>query len=119
VPAADEVLDRSLFSACREIARFGLGQRVYAEPLAAPRSPGIPVEPIPNYPQTIFLEAAGVYPNDISPLDGRLFVGGRGLIIGREFGYVHQRTFLGPDDRIRRKIETWTRLGVLPGWLRA
>ncbi|MBS1714934.1 MAG: glycosyltransferase [Armatimonadetes bacterium] len=47
----------------------------------------------------------------------RQFIGDRTMSLGEKCGIVHHLSYCGPDERIRRKIGSWShRREVVPGW---
>lgn len=47
----------------------------------------------------------------------REFEGGRPLLLSPEYGLIHHYSYAGSNERIHRKITTWShRQEVVPGW---
>ena len=51
------------------------------------------------------------------PVAGHQYRGGRHLHLSEDYGIVHHLSWVGPEERIQRKLDSWAHAKeVLPGW---
>ena len=112
IPDGDEVLDEGLASTLRLIAEAGLADRVYAHMDTYWKSARYVVRPRERLTPAILLNLHVATHRQV-----RDFVGGRPLVLGPEYGVIHHLSYAGPDERIQRKLNTWShRLEVVEDW---
>ncbi|MGI8922777.1 MAG: glycosyltransferase [Fimbriimonadales bacterium] len=113
IPDGDEIIEPGLLSTLEEIARHDLADRVYVEWDTYWKSPEYVIRPREGFTPAILLSTSAA-----TPVGKRDFVGGRPLKLSSEYGIIHHLSYVGPDERIKRKISTFSHKNeVLPGWL--
>ena len=114
IPDGDEIIEPSLLSALLTIARNELAERVYVHWDTYWKSPHYVIRPRERFTPCYLLDLRVA-----KPTGGRNFTGGRPLVLGPDYGLVHHLSWVGPESRIQRKLETWGHAKeVLPGWHR-
>jgi glycosyltransferase involved in cell wall biosynthesis len=112
IPDGDELIEPELLESLVKIAQDGLAERVYVCWDTYWKTPEYVIRPREGF-TPCYLIALGL----AQPIGGRHFSGGRGLMLGPEHGLVHHLSWVGPEERIVRKLETWGHATeVLPGW---
>lgn len=112
IPDGDEVIEPELLATLIGIADAGLADRVYVEWDTYWKSPEYVIRPREG-----FVPAMLVKLGTATPVGGRNFEGGRYLRLNGTFGIVHHLSWVGPEERILRKLSTWGHaLEVLPNW---
>ncbi len=112
IPDGDELIEPKLLESLVKIAQDDLAERVYVCWDTYWKTPEYVIRPREGFTPCYLIAL------DIArPIGGRHFSGGRGLLLGPEHGLVHHLSWVGPDERIARKLETWGHASeVLPGW---
>ncbi len=114
IPDGDEVLDESLCLSLVEIAKAGLAERVYAHMDTYWKSARYVIRPREQLTPVILINLEKVEHRYI-----RDYTGGRALTLPPEYGVIHHLSYAGPDERIERKLATWShRHEVQPDWYR-
>jgi hypothetical protein len=112
IPDGDEVLEPELLEALIHIAENELADRVYVEWDTYWKSPEYVIRPRERFTPCMLIDL-----RKVTPVGGRNFEGGRPLFLSAEHGIVHHLSYVGPDARIRRKLDTWGHANeVAPGW---
>lgn len=112
VPDGDEVVEAGLLDHLLRVAKADLADRVYVEWNTYWKSPEYVVRPRePFHPLILFnLRRA-------RQVHIRHYEGGRGLLLPAEYGLIHHLSYAGPDERILRKVTSWSHKDELvPGW---
>jgi len=111
-PDGDEVIEPELLEAMLRIAKGDLADRVMCNFDTYWKSPEYVIRPREAIRPLMLVNLARA-----GHVFCREYEGGRGLILGPEYGLVHHLSYCGPDERIRRKLTTWGhRDEVLDGW---
>jgi GT2 family glycosyltransferase/tetratricopeptide (TPR) repeat protein len=103
VQDGDEVIEPELLDHLLRIAESDLADRVRVRFDTYWKSPEYVIRP-PEYIRPIML----IDPRVVWHRWVRDFEGGRLLVLEEEFGKVHHLSYVGPDERVRRKLETWS-----------
>ncbi len=112
IPDGDEVIEAELLAALVGIADAGLADRVYIEWDTYWKSPEYVIRPREGFVPAMLIKLGTA-----TPVGGRNFEGGRHLLLNGTFGIVHHLSWVGPEERILRKLSTWGHaLEVLPNW---
>ncbi len=112
IPDGDEIIEPALLESLAEIASAGLAERVYVHWDTYWKSPEYVIHPREGFTPCILIDL-----RTANPVGGRNFEGGRQLLLGPEYGIIHHLSYVGPDERILRKITTWGHTNeVIPGW---
>lgn len=100
---ADEVYEPGLLDSLIRIAEADLADRVrcfmdtyWQDPMHVVR------------PREALAPIALVKLDAVQHVHIRDFQGGRELVLGPEHGVIHHLSYAGPDQRVKRKIETWS-----------
>ena len=114
IPDGDEVLEPKLLQSLVEIAQAGIAERVYAHMDTYWKSARYVIRPREQLTPVILIDLDQVEHAHI-----RDYRGGRQLVLGPEYGIIHHLSYAGPDERIERKLETWShRHEVQSDWYR-
>ena len=108
MPDTDEIPEPSLLKALVDIAGCRLAERVYVHMDTYWKHPDCVIRPRERLTPLLMFELAKVHPIDVHMFNGRLYDGGRGPILPPEYGVLHHLSYVGPDERIQRKISTWS-----------
>lgn len=112
IPDGDEIIEPALLQTLTKIAANELAERVYVHWDTYWKSPEYVIRPREGFTPLLLVDL-----RHAKPVHLRHFEGGRGLLLPPEHGLVHHLSYVGPDERIRRKIATWGhREEVQPGW---
>lgn len=112
IPDGDEIIEPPLLHALLQIAAVELAERVYVHWDTYWKTPEYVIRPREGFTPLLLVDLRRTEPED-----GRNFSGGRGLLLPPKYGLVHHLSYVGPDERIRRKITTWGHKDeVRPGW---
>lgn len=110
---SDEVISKELAVACAKAMEVDLADRIYCEMDTYWHSPSHVIRPPEPKKPIICLR-----PDRVEHEFIREYSGGRGLVLGRDHGVLHHLSYSGPEERIRRKISSWShRDEVDPRWL--
>ncbi len=114
IPDGDEVIEPGLLQTLVHIAKTGIAERVHAHMDTYWKSARYVIRPREQLAPAILIKL-GVVKHDYI----RDFEGGRGLVLGPEHGVIHHLSYAGPDERIQRKISTWShRHELVQDWYR-
>lgn len=112
IPDADEIIEPALLEYLVSVAKADLADRVYVHWDTYWNSPNYVIRPRERFTPLELLKVGAV-----DHVHLRHYEGGRALTLGPEYGLVHHLSYSGPDQRIKRKIETWGhRSEVTRGW---
>lgn len=112
IPDGDEVIEPELLISLIEIAHADLADRVYIEWETYWRDPYHVVRPSESFTPCMLINL-----DRARHVELRQFEGGRALLLNNTYGLVHHLSYAGSDDRIARKISTWShRNEVVEGW---
>lgn len=112
LPDGDEVLDPQLCQTLIDLAHAGVAERVYAHMDTYWKSTRYVIRPREKLTPVILIDLRAAQHNHI-----RDYRGGRPLVLGPEHGVIHHLSYAGPDERIQRKLSTWShRHEVQPDW---
>ena len=114
IPDGDEVIEPGLLQTLADIAKTGIAERIHAHMDTYWKSARYVIRPREQLAPAILIKLGivkHVYIRD--------FEGGRGLVLGPEHGVIHHLSYAGPDERIQRKISTWShRHELVQDWYR-
>jgi len=114
IPDGDEVLEPQLLKTLVKLAKAEVAERVYVHMDTYWKSARYVIRPRERLTPVILLDLRAVEHVYI-----RDYQGGRPLFLGPEHGVLHHLSYAGPDERIRRKLDTWShRHEVLEDWYR-
>lgn len=114
IPDGDEVVEPALLETLTKIAATGIADRVHAYMDTYWKSARYVIRPREQLSPAILIKLDAVQHVYI-----RDFEGGKSLILGPEHGVIHHLSYAGPDERILRKISTWSHKHELVGdWYR-
>jgi GT2 family glycosyltransferase len=112
-PDGDEFIEPALLRHLVRIAEAELADRVYIHWCTYWKSPEYVIRPMEPFTPLIMLDIRDAFHHHI-----RDYGGGRPLLLGPEFGIMHHLSYVGPDERILRKISTWGHKDeIVQGWL--
>jgi GT2 family glycosyltransferase/tetratricopeptide (TPR) repeat protein len=101
IPDGDEIATPQLLKALISIAKEDLADIVHVHMDTYWKSPSFVIRPRENLTPALMLDLTCVEHVWI-----RNYKGGRELTLAPEYGVLHHLSYAGPDERIRRKIET-------------
>lgn len=114
IPDGDEVIEPKLLDTLIKLAKAEVAERVYVHMDTYWKSARYVIRPREQLTPVILLDLRAVEHVHI-----RDFAGGRPLFLGPEHGVIHHLSYAGPDERIRRKLDTWShRNEVAEDWYR-
>jgi GT2 family glycosyltransferase/tetratricopeptide (TPR) repeat protein len=117
LPDSDEIIEPALLSAIKLVATARLAQRVYVEMDTYWKEPDCVIRPRERLAPLLMAELGAVTAMDVSRFNGRLFEGGKPLTLTAEHGVLHHLSYVGPDERITRKLASWSHHDeVVPNW---
>lgn len=112
IPDGDEVISAQLLSTLLKVAHADLADRVYVEWDTYWKTPEYVIRPREGFTPLIMVKIGASRHVHL-----RDFEGGRPLLLGSQHGLMHHLSYVGPDERILRKIETWSHhKEVIPRW---
>lgn len=112
IPDGDEIPEPDLLRALLSVAHAQIAERVHVHWDTYWKSPQYVVRPREPFTPCYLVDLRVA-----KPVGLRNFEGGRPLVLGPEHGIVHHLSWVGPERRVRRKLETWGHAKeVLPGW---
>lgn len=112
IPDGDEIIEARLLETLVKIAQMGIADRVYVEWDTYWKSPEYVIRPRERFTPLILVNLERTEHDHL-----RSFKGGRGLFLSAEHGVIHHLSYVGPDERIERKISTWShRDELVDGW---
>ena len=103
IPDGDEVIEPSLLDKLTKIADTGVADRVHAYMDTYWKSARYVIRPREQLTPAILLNLQVV--NHVYIRD---YQGGSAITLGPEHGVIHHLSYAGPDERIQRKISTWS-----------
>jgi GT2 family glycosyltransferase/tetratricopeptide (TPR) repeat protein len=103
IPDGDEVIEPRLLDAVLGIAKGKLAERVNVFMDTYWKSPEYVIRPREQLTPAILIDLTQVQHNYI-----RDYRGGRCLILEPGYGVLHHLSYAGPEERIKRKIKTWS-----------
>ncbi len=113
IPDTDEVLSPELLATLTELAATEIADQVHVEMDTYWKSPEYVIRPRERLRPVILIDPTTVEHHHI-----RDYRGQRPLVLPSEHGVLHHLSYSGPDDRIRRKLATWShRDEVVSDWL--
>jgi hypothetical protein len=111
-PDGDEILEPALADHLVRFAKSGLAERVTVEFDTYWKSPEYVIRPREVIRPMMLVDLRSTTVNGI-----RYFEGGRLLHLTGTYGVVHHLSYVGPEERILRKVRTWShRPEVRPDW---
>lgn len=111
-PDGDETIEARLLKTLVKIAQAGIADRVYVEWDTYWKSPEYVIRPRERFTPLILVNLEQTEHDHL-----RNFKSGRGLFLSAEHGVIHHLSYVGPDERIERKIKTWSHKDELvDGW---
>lgn len=114
IPDGDEVIEPKLLNTLLEIAHARIADRVHVFMETYWKSARYVIRPREQLAPVILIDLQAVQHNYI-----REYSGGRPLTLGPEYGLLHHLSYAGPDERIERKLSTWShRHEVVEDWYR-
>jgi GT2 family glycosyltransferase/tetratricopeptide (TPR) repeat protein len=114
IPDGDEVFEPKLLQTLIKLADSDIAERVHAHMDTYWKSARYVIRPREQLAPAILLNLA-----EVEHVYIRDFQGGRSITLGPEHGVIHHLSYAGPDDRILRKISTWShKHEVVHDWYR-
>jgi len=111
IPDSDEIADEDLISSFLSIASTRLAQRVYVRMDTYWKRTDCVIRPRERFTPLLLIELDKVFQLEGYEFTGRLYDGGRAMLLAPEFGLLHHLSYVGPDERIARKLGTWSHTG--------
>jgi len=109
---SDEIIEPSLLDKLTAIAEAKVADRVHVEWDTYWKSPEFVIRP-----REPFKPCALINLETVSHVHIREFVGGTPLLLNAEHGIIHHLSYAGGDERIWKKITTWShRDEIIPDW---
>ncbi len=113
IPDTDEVLSSELLATLTELAGTNLADQVHVEMDTYWKSPEYIIRPRERLRPVIMID-----PTTVEHIHLRDYRGRRPLVLSAELGVLHHLSYAGPDERIRRKLVSWShRDEIVPDWL--
>jgi hypothetical protein len=115
IPDGDEVVEPKLLAALSKIAQSELADRVYVHMDTYWKSARYVIRPREKLTPAILINLQVVEHQSI-----RDFKGGTEMTLSPDYGVIHHLSYAGPDERIQRKISTWShRNELVPDWYKS
>ena len=112
IPDGDEILEPELICHLLRIAEQDLADRVYVTWDTYWKTPEHVIRPREQFKPCMLINL-----NVAEQTHLREHRGGRSLLLDDTFGLVHHLSYVGPDERIYRKVTTWSHKDELvPHW---
>ena len=112
LPDGDEIIEESLLDALLRIAEADLADYVQICWDTYWKSAEYVIRPREGFRPSYLAKLGVAY-----PVNGHGYLGGRGMYLDEGHGIVHHLSWVGPEERIRRKLASWAHAKeVLPGW---
>ncbi len=109
---SDEILEPKLLEKLKAIAESNAADRVHVEWDTYWKSPEYVIRPREPFKPCVLINLACV-----SHVHIREFTGGTPLLLTSEHGIIHHFSYAGGDERIWKKITTWShRDEIVPNW---
>jgi len=103
IPDGDEVISRDLLTSLQKIAEVELADLVRVRLETYWKDGSHVIRPPEEFAPTLLLDCRTVQHHHL-----RDYRSARPLLLGREHGVLHHLSYAGPDERIRRKVATWS-----------
>ncbi|MCW5939173.1 MAG: glycosyltransferase [Fimbriimonadaceae bacterium] len=110
VADTDEVFEERLLATLRSVAESGIADRAYVEWDTYWHSPEFVVRPREPFTPCVMVDLFNSH-----HVHNRSFAGGRPLVLDATHGIVHHLSYAGPDERILRKVSSWSHRDEVPG----
>ena len=108
----DEIIESSLLDAMLEVVKYGFAERIYVYMDTYWKTPEYVIRPRERLTPCMLMDLHKTQFTMVREVSG-----GRGLFLGPDYGVMHHLSWAGPEERIRRKLETWGHAQeVQPGW---
>ncbi|MFZ4509042.1 MAG: glycosyltransferase, partial [Fimbriimonas sp.] len=108
----DEVISPELLESLKRIADGNVADRVRVTMETYWKSPDYAIRPRERLNPIVLVNLNVIEHHHI-----REYTGGRELVLSEDFGILHHLSYAGPDERILRKLTTWShRDEVVPNW---
>ncbi|HMS56854.1 MAG TPA: hypothetical protein PKA27_15790 [Fimbriimonadaceae bacterium] len=102
IPDGDEVIEPALLETLKRIAEQDLADRVYVEWDTYWSDIAHVVRPREPFTPCMMIKLGSARYRRVREFDG-----GRSLFLNETYGIVHHLSYVGPDERIAKKITTW------------
>jgi len=103
IPDGDEVIEPALLDTLIQIAEAGIAERVSVRWDTYWRSKDHVIRPREPFSPLILIN-----PNRVEHVALREYRNGRHLHLNEGYGLIHHLSYAGPEERIRRKLGTWS-----------
>ncbi len=103
IPDGDEIIEPKLLKALIKLAEGEIAERIYAHMDTYWKSARYVIRPREQLAPAILIDL-----NKTEHVYIRNYQGGRPLTLTPEHGVIHHLSYAGPDERIHRKITTWS-----------
>ncbi len=112
IPDGDEIIEPSLLQALVRLSKNDLADAVHVEWDTYWKSPEYVIRPRERFTPLILVRLDAVEHASL-----RNYHAPRTLFLLANYGIIHHLSYVGDDERIARKISTWSHRGELvPGW---
>jgi GT2 family glycosyltransferase/tetratricopeptide (TPR) repeat protein len=109
---SDEIIEPSLLEKLISISESGAADRVHVEWDTYWKSPEYVIRPREPFKPCVLINL-----QTVSHVHIREFAGGTALLLTAEHGIIHHFSYAGGDERIWKKITTWShRDEIVPDW---
>jgi GT2 family glycosyltransferase/Tfp pilus assembly protein PilF len=113
IPDGDEIIEPELLETLKSITKNDFADRVYVEWDTYWKDPYHVIRPREPFTPCILINLS-VAKNGIN----RNFDGGRALLLNGTYGIIHHMSYAGSNERILRKISTWSHKDdLVEGWV--
>lgn len=111
---SDEIIEPGLLDSLIKTAQMDLADKVRCYMDTYWQDPMHVIRPRESLAPIVLVKLGA-----IEHLSIREFSNGREIVLSPDYGLMHHLSYAGPDERIKRKIETWShRNELLPDWWR-
>jgi GT2 family glycosyltransferase/tetratricopeptide (TPR) repeat protein len=108
----DEIIESELLENILKVSESGLADKVHVTMETYWKDHAHRIRPREQLFPVILASLTRTRPDGI-----RTFSGGREILFTEQFGVMHHLSYAGSDERIHRKINSWShRHEVIPGW---
>ncbi len=112
IPDGDEVIETKLLETLTKIADAQIAERVHAYMDTYWKSARYVIRPREQLAPAILIDLT-----QVEHIYIRDFQGGRPITLAPDHGVIHHLSYAGPDERIHRKITTWShKHELVPDW---
>lgn len=109
---SDEIIEPALLDHLKRIAESDLADRVYVEWDTYWKYADVVIRPRERFTPCVLINLEKARYERV-----REFSGGRTLFLPEQYGIIHHLSYVGGDERIRKKISTWGHAAeVRQGW---